>query len=151
MGHSAVSAARRPRPWLRAATSAPSALPVEALKAVHGCEFALLWTPPYYPECQPIEMLWADVKGKVARRYRRDRTMGVLFEQLREGFDYYGTAERCAKKIAHTDKYVHACIAKHGIDVTNLTDVEDEQALPSDSEAAREGVNSMGEEWHDAQ
>jgi transposase len=55
--------------------------------------FPPLWTPPYHPELQPIELLWRSVKGYVSRKYVGSRNMTTLDEQVREGFRKYGSAE----------------------------------------------------------
>ena len=55
--------------------------------------FPPLWTPPYHPELQPIELLWRTVKGYVARKYVGGRSMNELEAQVRDGFLKYGSAE----------------------------------------------------------
>jgi transposase len=62
---------------------------LDALAAKH--EMAILRTPPYHPELQPIETCWAVVKNYMADNC--DFTMTGLRERLPEGF---------AKVTAHT-------------------------------------------------
>ena len=52
----------------------------------------MLWTPPYTPDLQPIEVFWAIGKNRVAAQYARGRTMKQTIEQLRDG--WYGTLDR---------------------------------------------------------
>ena len=52
---------------------------------------------------KPIEMLWALVKGYVARHYTGHRTITELVDQLYEGFDKYGTPAIVSKLVANTD------------------------------------------------
>ena len=48
-------------------------------------------------------MLWALVKGYVARHYTGHRTITELVDQLYEGFDKYGTPAIVSKLVANTD------------------------------------------------
>jgi transposase len=45
----------------------------------------ILFTPPYHSNLQPIELVWALVKGNVARLYSNGRTMDQLEAQLKGG------------------------------------------------------------------
>jgi hypothetical protein len=67
--------------------------------------FPPLMTPPYHPECQPIEDLWRDVKQYVAREYGRNRTMGEMRLQVEKGFQLYGTPESCSKYWKESDDW----------------------------------------------
>ena len=49
-------------------------------------EWIVLFTPPLEPECQPIELLWGMVKGKVAELYFVGRTLDETREQLLHAF-----------------------------------------------------------------
>jgi transposase len=46
----------------------------------------ILFTPPYHSDLQPIELVWALVKGNVARLYSNGRTMDQLEQQLKDEF-----------------------------------------------------------------
>ena len=46
----------------------------------------LLWTPPYTPQLQPIELCWAFSKGHVASKFRLHRTVGEAREELYNAF-----------------------------------------------------------------
>ena len=50
----------------------------------------VLWTPPYCPELQPIELFWAAGKNHVALQYKTDTSMRDVVKHLREG--WYGNA-----------------------------------------------------------
>ena len=76
----------------------------------HG--YQCIYTPPYTPTVQPIEMIWAYVKNYVARQYTKNRNKQQLVEQTRRGF--YGhpatkhrgvTAHLCTKLINHCHKW----------------------------------------------
>jgi hypothetical protein len=80
----------------------------------------LIFTPPYTPVLQSIEMTWAFVKNQVADRYEYGRTMKETTKQLLEAF--YGQdpsiassssdesrkfydAKMCLAHIKHTDRF----------------------------------------------
>ena len=50
----------------------------------------MLWTPPYCPELQPIELFWAAGKNHVALQYKTDTSMRDVVKYLSEG--WYGNA-----------------------------------------------------------
>ncbi len=56
----------------------------------------IVFTPPYHPELQPIELCWGILKNEVARHC--DFTMNNLLEQLKLSFDKI-TPEICRKII----------------------------------------------------
>ena len=47
----------------------------------------VLFTPPYHSDLQPIELLWAKLKGNIGRKYSKDTTMTVLKQRLDEEFN----------------------------------------------------------------
>jgi len=48
---------------------------------------ALVYTPPFCPEVQPIELLWAKVKRYVAARSTHNRSLTEARQQTEEGFE----------------------------------------------------------------
>ena len=46
----------------------------------------ILWTPPYCPELQPIELFWAAGKNHVAAKFETNQTMRNVVKYLREGW-----------------------------------------------------------------
>eukprot|EP00977_Amphora_coffeiformis_P012916 scaffold3287_cov181-Amphora_coffeaeformis.AAC.5 len=46
----------------------------------------VLFQPPHHSDFQPIELLWAKLKGNIGRKYDSNRTMAVLKERLDEEF-----------------------------------------------------------------
>lgn len=69
----------------------------------------LIFTPPYCPCVQPIELVWSQAKGYVARMYFLDRSLEQTKDQLRQGF--YGDGDDhkkidCRSLVEHTDKFV---------------------------------------------
>ena len=57
---------------------------VEATLREHGYE--VLWTPPYCPDAQPIELFWASGKNHAADLVFDKRKMKETIEHLREGW-----------------------------------------------------------------
>ena len=47
----------------------------------------VLFTPPCHSDFQPIELLWAKLKGNIGRKYDSNTTMAVLKQQLDEEFE----------------------------------------------------------------
>ena len=85
----------------------------------------VIFTPPYCPQYQPIELVWANVKGYVARTYTYDRkTMPLLREAIVKGFggdahapfdeDFVHkgiTAELCQKLFNRAERFMDNYIA----------------------------------------
>ncbi|CAK4066801.1 unnamed protein product [Aphanomyces euteiches] len=46
----------------------------------------VVYTPPGFSELQPIEMIWANVKGKVGRAYTSDTTFSEVRQRLDDAF-----------------------------------------------------------------
>jgi DDE superfamily endonuclease len=45
------------------------------------------YQPPHHSDFQPIELLWAKLKGNIGRKYNSDTTMAILKERLDEEFE----------------------------------------------------------------
>lgn len=54
--------------------------------------YRIVWTPPYCPKLQPIEMFWAAGKNHVARHYDNNTKMKDVVNRLRDG--WYGNENR---------------------------------------------------------
>jgi len=46
----------------------------------------ILFTPPYHSDLQPIELVWAQIKGRIGRQYSKDTTLEDVREQLEDEF-----------------------------------------------------------------
>ena len=68
---------------------------------MHDAGHALMYTPPYVSELQPIELIWAFTKSLVARRSHRTRTAAAATIQTREAMDEVD-ASLCQRVIEHT-------------------------------------------------
>ena len=58
---------------------------IEQLMSDRG--YSLIYTPPFCPEVQPIELLWAEVKRYVADRCYHKRSPAEARAQTEEGFE----------------------------------------------------------------
>lgn len=47
----------------------------------------VLYTPPYHSELQPIEKVWAKIKGDVGRQYDSNTTFALVHKRLLEAVD----------------------------------------------------------------
>ena len=94
---------------------------VETFMRCKGWE--LIWTPPYMPSFQPIELFWAHGKRYVSLNFQLKRKMSEVWEQLRKGF--YGDSEwkgqeggwkpaNCANLVRHAIGEMNAWIEKYG-------------------------------------
>ena len=52
----------------------------------------IIWTPPYCPKFQPIELVWGVAKQRAARLWYKGRTLAMTLKHLRLGF--YGGVPR---------------------------------------------------------
>jgi len=66
----------------------------------------VLLTPPYHSDLQPIELVWAMIKGAVGRQYNNDTTLELVHQRLMAEFDRVltsghdsvaGMIEKCAE------------------------------------------------------
>jgi transposase len=98
-----------------------------------GDGWYLIFTPPYNSECQPIEKLWAYVKGYVARNYYNGRNLETTRNQTLDGF--YGNDDNkhkgvdhefCDKLINLTIKYCNAFILENIPGICSLDDLKNE-------------------------
>jgi transposase len=74
--------------WLKA--NCPDALDSKVEREFRARGWKIIWTPPYAPRFQPIELVWGVAKQRVAWSYTGKRNMKQTHEQLRVGF-YGGT------------------------------------------------------------
>ncbi len=66
---------------------------------------ALVYTPPFCPEVQPIELLWAEIKRYVADRSTHNRSLTETREQTEEAFEKI-TKMFCINIIKHCHDWI---------------------------------------------
>jgi transposase len=76
---------------------------VEQLMADAG--HSLIYTPPFCPEVQPIELLWAKVKRYVADHATHNRSITEARQQTEDGFEHV-TRMFCNSIIAHCHSWI---------------------------------------------
>ena len=54
----------------------------------------VLFTPPYHSDLQPIELVWADVKGYAGKKYVHGITFEQVLRNLNDGFVKLSTEEQ---------------------------------------------------------
>lgn len=114
--------------------------------------YELLFTPPYVPDLQPIEMLWARVKGDVARHATLKRKPAEAQAQTEAAFARV-TANDCAALIDHIHKWINRYMqgANGGTlqqfaDFAALVRQQSSSVLPSDTAANEDDHSSSDEE-----
>jgi hypothetical protein len=68
---------------------------------------SLIYTPPFCPEVQPIELLWAKVKRYVAERSTHNRSPTEAREQTEQGFEQI-TKLFCNSIVKHCHDWIDA-------------------------------------------
>jgi len=122
----------------------------------------LIYTPPYTPEVQPIEKVWAYVKHVVASHFTPKRTATTLHVDIIMAF--YGdppslhpgvTPELCSFLIDHAYEWCDHFIQEHMQEEGNLSTLASwlhenpqEEAIPDESQDIQEGVGEEIEEEH---
>lgn len=106
----------------------------------------LLYTPPYSPDFQPIELFWAHAKGYVASTWQgKTRTMVDTTKLLRYGF--YGKRNKkedrweveppnCAKLVDHSITYANQAVARDAVlkgKIDNLRNVPAQYKVSKES------------------
>ncbi|CAN0312171.1 unnamed protein product [Ectocarpus sp. 4 AP-2014] len=87
---------------------------------MNGRGWQLIWTPPYMPSFQPIELFWQHGKQYVSFNFKTKRTMAEVWAQVRKG--WYGDLTwegqkggwkpaDCSKLVAHAVKEMNKWVA----------------------------------------
>jgi transposase len=66
---------------------------------------SLIYTPPFCPEVQPIELLWAAIKRHVAQRSTHNRSLTEAREQTEKGFEQV-TKMFCNSIVKHCHDWI---------------------------------------------
>jgi transposase len=103
----------------------------------------ILFTPPYHSDLQPIELVWALVKGNVAHLYSNGRTMDQLEKQLKDEFKDL-LKEKGSARIGAMIENTARLTKKFWDEIPQDDDEEDPQ--DSDDESSASGSDSSDEE-----
>lgn len=85
--------------WESIAPRVASAQPL-IVEMARSAGHDVLFSPPHYSDLQPIETVWAIVKGRVGRQYDNSTNMSEVQERLRKAFTELSSheVEGCIKK-----------------------------------------------------
>jgi transposase len=102
---------------------------IEIVRLSEEAGHKVLFTPPYHSDLQPIELIWAHIKDRVARKYSRASTLALVFERLQLEFQELSTngEETVNSAIEHCVKVAHDFY-----DRMEQDDDEDEDDEPED-------------------
>ena len=75
--------------------------------------YGIIYTPPFCPEVQPIELLWAKVKRYVADRATHNRSVTEARQQTEEGFEQI-TKMFCNSIIKHCHNWIDSFLKTEG-------------------------------------
>jgi hypothetical protein len=82
-----------------------SSVKIEVDRLAEEGGHTVLFTPAYHSDLQPIELVWALVKGNVGRQYSNQTTLDMVYERLMHEFNKLedsghrsinGMIEKCA-------------------------------------------------------
>ena len=59
----------------------------------------VIFTPAYHLDLQPIELVWAVMKGSIGRQYKKGNTFEDIERMLKEEFDKMCSDEGGEKKV----------------------------------------------------
>jgi hypothetical protein len=62
-------------------------VPIEIKWLAEAGGHTILFTPAYHSDLQPIELVWARVKGNVGRQYSNQSTLDLVYERLMHEFN----------------------------------------------------------------
>lgn len=100
----------------------PSRL-VERVQAfVDEKRWSLIWTPPYMPSFQPIELFWAHGKNYVSKQFHKDRKLHEVYHQIRQG--WYGNKDWPGQEGGWKEANCEGCV-RHAIEEMNAWIKED--------------------------
>lgn len=77
------------------------------VKMLEDAGHQVIFTPPYHSDLQPIELIWANVKGEVGRQYDNNTNFSKVLERLKSAFA--NLTSKCVKGcIDKTNKILHS-------------------------------------------
>ena len=97
----------------------------------------VLLTPPYHSDLQPIELVWARIKGNVGRQYSKESTLDLVYQRLVHEFDMLDSNEARGK----LNSMIEKC-ATVALDFYNKMEEEDDTAEEEEDEAI--GIIGVG-------
>lgn len=142
----------------------PALLHTRLMKKFDEKGYKLIFTPPYCPQYQPIELLWGHGKNYVASEYCNGRTLKETRAQLQDAFRCQHESSvrahlNCASLVAHCEKEMLEWATSSGFfqdhhgSVKNLVPVEEGEDSGDEENVAVEeegvGVEESDEDEED--
>lgn len=94
--------------WLKSTPSAREVLLSDTQAYAHANGIKLIFTVPYCPKSQPIEMVWGIMKGYLGDRFNWDKNTDVIVSKLQEAIVEKGLAFNPAGNTVATNTINHA-------------------------------------------
>ena len=143
--------------WQILSESFPAVLNPKSVvqEIIEAAGHQLIFTPPHFSDLQPIEMVWACVKGEVGRAYDKDTTFKMVKGRLKEAFENLSssTVEGCIRKSVEklNDFATMASVTEEDLtqcDCDDLIKSPDEHSIGTSDE---EDMGEVGVEGNDEQ
>jgi hypothetical protein len=83
---------------------------IEVVRLAEEQGHKVVYTAPYHSDLQPMELVWALIKGNVGRQYNENTTLTLVYERLMAEFQRLeqsghesvaGMIEKCAARIVN--------------------------------------------------
>ncbi|OAF64370.1 hypothetical protein A3Q56_07919 [Intoshia linei] len=126
-------------------------LPLNTPKKCHInpiiCEMAakqghsVMFTPPYHSDLQPIELIWAIIKGEVGRQYDVNTNFNDVLLRLNEAFN--NLPNNVVKEINKYDYNIINKIGRIFSKMTNKTNINQNEEKPNRQKYKRACKNSQ--------
>ena len=104
----------------------------------------VLFQPPHHSDLQPIELLWAKLKGNIGRKYDSETTMSTLKHRLDKEFEdarlWYASVEGFIRKSTSiaADFYKSALVEDANDSDLDNNNTSDNSSDSSDNDEERE-------------
>lgn len=122
----------------------------EVVQAAEAAGHRVIFTPPHYSDLQPIELVWALIKGNVGRQYSEGTKLSDVKSRLDREFAQLQTPQgslQVGKIIGSVDKHIAKFWAEMQADDTEVGDeVELEEAESDREPSADEGASDSDDD-----
>jgi transposase len=137
--------------WSKLEPHVKGTLPVIcAMAKAEGHE--VLYSPPHYSDLQPIEIVWANVKGAVGRQYTTTTTFKDVLDRLQTAFDdlQEHTIQGCINKANKQLQSLHKHILKVDDDGEEDEDDDEDEGESNDEDEVEDENEDSNDEDQEA-
>ena len=118
----------------------------ECVRLAEAAGHKVLLTPPYHSDFQPIELIWAYIKGNIGHQYDKDSNYQVLLKQLQEEFtnlDQNGSAliQHMINLIMQNCKEFYDKVIEEDVHTNNVYE-DDNSEISSDSFISMDAIDA---------